>query len=42
MLTIATGASVANLYYNQPLLSDIAELVAGGWRDEGIVFCTAQ
>ena len=25
-----------------PLLSDIADLVAHGWRDEGIVFCTAQ
>jgi Protein of unknown function (DUF1566)/Repeat of unknown function (DUF5648) len=23
-------------------LSDIAAMVAGGWRDEGIVFCTAQ
>ena len=25
-----------------PQLADIAAMVAGGWRDEGIVFCTAQ
>ena len=25
-----------------PALSDIAAMVASGWRDEGIVFCTAQ
>ncbi|MBK8741172.1 MAG: DUF1566 domain-containing protein [Betaproteobacteria bacterium] len=25
-----------------PALSDIADMVASGWRDEGIVFCTAQ
>ena len=25
-----------------PLLSDVAEMVANGWRDEGIVFCTAE
>jgi hypothetical protein len=25
-----------------PALADIAEMVAKGWRDEGIVFCTAQ
>ncbi|MBK9606219.1 MAG: DUF1566 domain-containing protein [Betaproteobacteria bacterium] len=25
-----------------PALSDIANMVASGWRDEGIVFCTAQ
>jgi hypothetical protein len=25
-----------------PQVSDIAALVAGGWRNEGIVFCTAQ
>ena len=25
-----------------PVLSDIAEMVAKGWRDEGIAFCTAQ
>ncbi|MDB4882299.1 MAG: transporter [Gemmatimonadetes bacterium] len=36
LLTVATGASVANLYYNQPLLSDIARTFhssprAAGW-----------
>lgn len=25
-----------------PVAADIADMVAGGWRDEGIVFCTAQ
>ena len=25
-----------------PLLSDIAEMVSSGWRDEGIVFCTPK
>ncbi|MBK7469304.1 MAG: DUF1566 domain-containing protein [Betaproteobacteria bacterium] len=25
-----------------PALSDIAAMVAGGWRDEGLVFCTTQ
>ena len=25
-----------------PALSDIAAMVAGGWRDEGLVFCTVQ
>jgi hypothetical protein len=25
-----------------PRLSDIAVMMASGWRDEGIVFCTTQ
>jgi predicted MFS family arabinose efflux permease len=35
LLTVATGASVANLYYNQPLLSDIARTFHASTRGAG-------
>jgi len=42
LLTIATGASVANLYYNQPLLSDIARTFHATSRAAGIIATLTQ
>ena len=42
LLTIATGASVANLYYNQPLLSDIARTFQASSRAAGAIATLTQ
>jgi predicted MFS family arabinose efflux permease len=42
LLTIATGASVANLYYNQPLLSDIARTFHASSRAAGAIATLTQ
>ena len=42
LLTIATGASVANLYYNQPLLSDIARTFHASPREVGSIATLTQ
>lgn len=42
LLTIATGASVANLYYNQPLLSDIARTFDATPRAAGAIATLTQ
>ena len=42
LLTIATGASVANLYYNQPLLSDIAHSFHATSRAAGTIATLTQ
>jgi predicted MFS family arabinose efflux permease len=42
LLTIATGASVANLYYNQPLLSDIARTFHSSTRAAGSIATLTQ
>ena len=42
LLTIATGASVANLYYNQPLLSDIARTFGSSPRAAGSIATLTQ
>jgi predicted MFS family arabinose efflux permease len=42
LLTIATGASVANLYYNQPLLSDIARTFQASSRSAGAIATLTQ
>jgi len=42
LLTVATGASVANLYYNQPLLSDIARTFHATSRAAGIIATLTQ
>ena len=42
LLTIATGASVANLYYNQPLLSDIARTFHATPRAAGAIATLTQ
>jgi predicted MFS family arabinose efflux permease len=42
LLTIATGASVANLYYNQPLLSDIARTFDAAPRAAGAIATLTQ
>jgi len=42
LLTVATGASVANLYYNQPLLSDIARTFQSSPRAAGAIATLTQ
>ncbi|MEO8562072.1 MAG: MFS transporter [bacterium] len=42
LLTIATGVSVANLYYNQPLLSDIARTFGSSPRAAGSIATLTQ
>ena len=42
LLTVATGASVANLYYNQPLLSDIARTFQSSSRAAGAIATLTQ
>ena len=42
LLTVATGASVANLYYNQPLLSDIARTFQASTRGAGSIATVTQ
>jgi predicted MFS family arabinose efflux permease len=42
LLTVATGASVANLYYNQPLLSDIARTFHASSRATGAIATLTQ
>lgn len=42
LLTVATGASVANLYYNQPLLSDIARTFHASPRAVGAIATLTQ
>ena len=42
LLTVATGASVANLYYNQPLLSDIARTFHSSTRGAGTIATLTQ
>jgi predicted MFS family arabinose efflux permease len=42
LLTVATGASVANLYYNQPLLSDIAHTFGATPRGAGSIATLTQ
>src|SRR6476659_895054 len=42
VLTVATGASVANLYYNQPLLSDIARTFQSSTRAAGSIATLTQ
>jgi len=42
LLTVATGASVANLYYNQPLLSDIARTFHSSTRGAGSIATLTQ
>src|SRR6476469_8371593 len=42
LLTVATGASVANLYYNQPLLSDIARTFHASPRATGAIATLTQ
>src|SRR3954468_555564 len=42
LLTIATGASVANLYYNQPLLSAIAQTFPAPPRATGAIATLTQ
>ena len=42
LLTVATGASVANLYYNQPLLSDIARTFQASSRAAGAIATLTQ
>src|SRR5215213_9404552 len=42
LLTVATGASVANLYYNQPLLSDIARTFHASTRGAGTIATLTQ
>jgi predicted MFS family arabinose efflux permease len=42
LLTIATGLSVANLYYNQPLLSDIARTFRASPRAVGVIAMLTQ
>jgi predicted MFS family arabinose efflux permease len=42
LLTVATGASVANLYYNQPLLSDIARTFHASPRAAGFIATLTQ
>jgi predicted MFS family arabinose efflux permease len=42
LLTVATGASVANLYYNQPLLSDIARTFGSSPRAAGSIATLTQ
>ena len=42
LLTVATGASVANLYYNQPLLSDIARTFGSSPRPAGSIATLTQ
>ena len=42
LLTLATGASVANLYYNQPLLSDIARTFHATPRAVGAIATLTQ
>ena len=42
LLTVATGVSVANLYYNQPLLSDIARTFDVSPRAAGAIATVTQ
>jgi predicted MFS family arabinose efflux permease len=42
LLTVACGASVANLYYNQPLLSDIARTFHATTRAAGTIATLTQ
>ena len=42
LLTVATGVSVANLYYNQPLLSDIARTFGSSPRAAGSIATLTQ
>ena len=42
LLTISTGVSVANLYYNQPLLSDIARTFDASSRAAGSIATLTQ
>src|SRR6476659_8437006 len=42
LLTVATGASVANLYYDQPLLSDIALTFHASTRAAGAIATLTQ
>jgi len=42
LLTVATGASVANLYYNQPLLSSIARTFGASPRAAGAIATLTQ
>src|SRR6478672_8877773 len=42
LLTVASGASVANLYYNQPLLSDIARTFHASSRATGAIATLTQ
>jgi predicted MFS family arabinose efflux permease len=42
LLTVATGASVANLYYNQPLLSSIARTFDASPRAAGAIATLTQ
>jgi predicted MFS family arabinose efflux permease len=42
LLTVATGVSVANLYYNQPLLSDIARTFDASSRSAGSIATLTQ
>ena len=42
LLTVASGASVANLYYNQPLLSDIARTFHASSRAAGAIATLTQ
>src|SRR5215218_10999516 len=42
LLAVATGASVANLYYNQPLLSDIARTFDASPRAVGSIATLTQ
>jgi predicted MFS family arabinose efflux permease len=42
LLTVATGASVANLYYNQPLLSSIARTFHASSRATGTIATLTQ
>jgi predicted MFS family arabinose efflux permease len=42
LLTVSTGASVASLYYNQPLLSDIAQTFRSSSRAVGSIATLTQ
>ena len=42
LLTVVTGASVANLYYNQPLLADIARTFRTAQRSAGAIATLTQ